>query len=444
MLLSLQDEGHIAAGCFSPDGNLAYLQYNGAVHEEVAHDLGLQPERDYNLVLVWDLQCDQIVDIALIGQMREGSGLLAIDSEGRTLLLRDYRSSLLLRADDLTLQRKLPGKEGPWSGGFAGTTHVWLDGSTLVVGDRGSVFEGTESVGMWAMTIDQRGGRIFVAGGEGPRGGLAIHTIATDEHQILRPKDVKLPTFGAIHYANNELILAGWDGCLWRWPLTDAAPHCLGRHGGQVSHLSCVVSDGHYAASLGGDGFISVWCLKSERRVQRVHAHGCAGEHCLFALHPQTGELLTGAADGTARLWPPLAELACFPEPDMLNGNPFARIGHCDETLVVFFAGTLAAFTLNGTPSVAPIGDINWMGCEEDFRKLVTTSYNLQIGIVFSNDKRIAATATNRRVEIHSKDSPILSLPLQYPAAAIGIVRNTLVVIDVFGQVNCWAISFPD
>ena len=52
-------------------------------------------------------------------------------------------------------------------------------------------------------------------------------------------------------------------------------------------------------------------------------------------------------------------------------------------------------------------------------------------------DKCIAATATNRRVEIHRRDSPTLSLPLQYPAA-IGLILKNLIVVDVFGQVNCW------
>lgn len=452
-------EGAVCGGCWSAGGDTVYLHYGGTPSVAMERSLGVGDSMYPALLLAWELASNAIVDMATVGQLREGDGMLAIDEAGEQLLLRQHRSALVVNIESLSVRETLRGCEGPWAGTFAGRLPVWLDGSDLILDteDRGR----HSSVGMWALDVDTEGERVFVAGGKN-LSGAAIHSLASGElleFLAKTPANRSLPTFSSIRFipGHEELLLGGWDGEVWRWPLGEAVPRSMGEHSEGACHVQALLVDGPLAASFGSDGSIAIWEWQSEKRIARISAH--ASWIHFAALRPESGEVLTGGDDGAARLWPNLESLAAHGDAltphrqhDYYQGRPTLGLGRSQDLFVTRFGEDIRALDRDGMPCPLP-STIDWLHTanrlEEgvlivgDKDELRLTTSDVRIGpVALKEDRSLAAIGMERRIELRSLEGDtLMQLALEHPAAAIEFIDHTLVALDEAGHVHTWEVQ---
>jgi len=146
-----------------------------------------------------------------------------------------------------------------------------------------------------------------------------------------------------------ELASAGEDGTVRVWDVASGSTRLVIRHPFRVNGVA-YLDDGARIASVSGDGVLRVWQAGDGTESDRLRGHAAAVWS--VAVGPSAGWLLSGGADGTARVWDATRTVA----PRMETSDKVLSVACSDDGQLIAAAQANSVVTLWDTATLVPRG----------------------------------------------------------------------------------------
>jgi WD40 repeat protein len=221
------------------------------------------------------------------------------------------------------------------------------------------------------------GTRLALGGTAGDKPAIIVRNLETGEVTATLLGHEGPVTALAFSADGKRLISGSADRTARVWGLSEAGTPELGRFAGHPGGVQSVVlaSDGATAWSSGGENAIHEWTVADGAEVRKVEGHG--GN--VVALHVRDQMLISGSADGTARVW------------DAANGGMLRAMNHGAAVTGVAVSSAGARIVSSGADNTAKV----WNAGDGQLTATLSGSPAAITALAFSLDGQRVACASN-------------------------------------------------